>query len=181
MLPYRMAHAVSPQFGRLLATCYEQTIKDLQLLRLTFCDAFLMNIEGGNTITNTATGTEQPQAPPKSAKNLSSSESVAALVASLLFLVSFCQARIQCIQLQSALWHQPPGSTPNFAELTALFKSILPNLLAASQGNNPNKSFSSSTTTPPLPAVKVLATATLTEIGAWSGLCQTAFAVQHCR
>ncbi len=158
-----MAHVISLHFCQVLTACYEQAVKDLQLLRFSLSDAVLMNpASDGHQIIN------DPET--------FHAASAEGLVASLLSLVSFCQARIQCIQLQSVLWHSPPqpSSAPNFAELAALFASIPPNTRLAT--TNDDKGQSSS-----LAAVETLVNVTLNEISVWSALCQTAFSVQHCQ
>jgi hypothetical protein len=105
-------------------------------------------------------------------------ESISTLATSLLVLVAFCQARAQCIRLQSALWQQthPHATQPNFGEMAALLESILANLLVGSQASPKATSNRSSSA-----EVQALADAAVKEIGAWAGLCQTAFSVQNCR
>lgn len=141
-----LEHANSTGFATLMVTCYEQAVKDLQLLRLNMTDAFLMN--AGDSVNDPAS---------KTASGLT----VASLTSTLSFLVAFCQARIQCIQLQSALWH----SSPDFADMAGLFKTLLPNLQRLSQSS----------------IFDSLHTSIVNELGAWASICQTAFSVQHCR
>jgi hypothetical protein len=193
-----------------LINVYEQTIKDLHLLRLTLCDTFLTSNNNNDHKAQTE-GQEEPTAA-ATASSSSGEMSMATLAACLLFLVYFCQARIQCIHLQSALWHCPttnntgntdpssdpldnneknktstvvPSPTPNFAEIAVLFESIRPKLMAASSSPPPQQGTEStakvSSSSSLILPIQSLASAILHEIGAWSGLCQTAFAVQNCR
>lgn len=168
-----MAHVMSPQFAQILASSYEQALKDLQLLRFSLCDAFHVRPEMDNE-------TRQPLSESKTKSSPSVEDSVKDLASSILLLISFCQARVQCIHLQSALWHQrshPTTSSPNFAELGTAFASIAPaTRLDLVKEKHATTSTSSSWPTP----VETLLLRTLDEIHAWSGLCRTTFAVQHC-
>jgi len=170
-----MAHSVSLQFAQLLANGYEQIVKDLQLLRLTLCDAFLVRHESART---DATSQPSPDRSTAETEHLTMTESISTLATSLLVLVAFCQARAQCIRLQSALWQQTHqhATQPNLGEMAALFESILANLLVGSQASPKATSNRSSSA-----EVQALADAAVKEIGAWAGLCQTAFSVQNCR
>jgi hypothetical protein len=141
-----LAHVNSATFATLLATCYEHAIRDLQLLRLNLSDAFLMRDGDKDKAPHSTTG---------------SSDAVAALTDALSFLVAFCQVRIKSIQLQSALWH----SSPNFADMAALFESLLPNLQQMT----------------PSSIVEPLHASVVNELGAWSSICRTAFFAQSCR
>lgn len=171
-----MAHVMSPQFAQILASSYEQALKDLQLLRFSLCDAFHVRPEAEIrplSSTSKETDSETNTATP------SIEDTVKDLAASILLLISFCQARVQCIHLQSAMWHQPPHPTvaaPIFAELAAAFAMIPPTTrLDRVKEKHDTKTVSSAT------PVETLLLRTLDEINAWSGLCRTTFAVQHCQ
>ena len=141
-----LAHANSTNYATLLVKCYEQAVKDLQVLRLNLSDAFLAREDSKDGLSPSKTG---------------SNDNVVVLTASLSFLVLFCQSRIQCIKLQSALWH----STPDFVELAALFGSLIPNLQQLT----------------PSVIVESLHTSVLYELGAWSSICRAASSAQRCR
>ena len=141
-----LAHGISANYATLLVKCYEQAVMDLQLLRLTLGDAFLIQEDNKDKPAQSKTG---------------SNDNVVVLTASLSFLVSFCQSRIQSIKLQSVLWH----SSPDFAEMSTLFESLIPNLQQIT----------------PSVIVESLHAVALHELGAWSSICRAASSAQQCR
>ena len=168
-----MAHVMSPQFAQILASSYEQALKDLQLLRFSLCDAFHVRPEAETR----PSSSQESESKTTTSTTPSVEDTVKDLSASILLLVSFCQARVQCIHLQSALWHQQPHPTvaPNFAELAVAFATIAPTTRLDLFKEKLSKKSSSPT------PVETLLLLTLDEINAWSGLCRTTFAVQHCQ
>ena len=118
-----MAHAISSPLAQLLVNCYERVIQELESLRFTLASSNVETKGDGESEKDSADpGSKNSSGPPLAV--------VTSLASTLLSLVSYCQVRIQCVQLQSALWHpQQPTSNEttsstltDFAELEALLR-----------------------------------------------------------